>query len=181
MEEKFLTVTEAAAKLNVSTRTIQRYCKQGRLAHRWVSGPRHKELQIVSPIPLSLLPGGHKKTLAETFGYLTREVYQQDVDELRQELAEKDRRIVVLEQEIRILKQYVTDKSGAPSLEYTGAGMLSDVVKRISDLIEDYEKIRSAEKKLILKLARKVQEHEQYLTRVGKHPYQSRDTSGNNR
>lgn len=62
MSEELLTVIEAAKKLGVSPRTIQRYCKQGRLNHKWVQGKRHKELRILSPIPISQLPGEVQKS-----------------------------------------------------------------------------------------------------------------------
>ena len=70
MSEELLTVAEAASKLGVSPRTIQRYCKQGRLNFKWVKGKRHKELRILSPIPISQLPGGRRKNLAGTFDYI---------------------------------------------------------------------------------------------------------------
>ena len=171
MEENLLTVTEAAAKLNVSARTVQRYCKQGRLAHQWIIGKRHRELRVVPPIPLSQLPGGRRKTLAGTFDYVTREAYESDVESIRAELAEKDRRIVLLEQEIQLLKERVTANADAQSPGNPVNASFTEVLNRIRELIDDYEKIRSAEKKLVLKLAREVQEHEQYLVGAGKHPY----------
>ena len=154
MEEKLLTVAEAASKLNVSPRTIQRYCNQGRLAFKWVMGARHRELRIVSPIPLTQLPGARRKNVAGSFDYVSKEDYDETIRGLKTELAEKERRITVLERK----------------LDSTGVSAPSEPVDRIYAFMRELERIRPAEQKLILKLAREMQEHEQYLVSLGMTP-----------
>lgn len=170
MEEQLLTVTEVAHKLNVSLRTIQRYCKQGRLAHKWVMGKRHKELRIISPIPLSELPGGRRKTLGGSFDYVSSETYRHTVDGLQAELAGLKSRIEGFERELAGLNRNAPLPDGGVFSENRGSPGLSDVTDRVREIVDDYEKVRPSEKKLILKLAREVREHEDYLVSIGKNP-----------
>ena len=72
MSEEYLTVAEFAHKLGVSPRTVQRYCKDGRLKHKWVKGKRHKELRILPPIQMTQLPYSRRKNFTGTFDYLTK-------------------------------------------------------------------------------------------------------------
>lgn len=46
MSDKSLTITQAAEKLNVSTRTIRRYIKAGRLKADLINGPFGEEYRI---------------------------------------------------------------------------------------------------------------------------------------
>ena len=82
MSEESLTVTETARKLGVSPRTIQRYCKEGRLNHKWIKGKRHKELRILPPIHIAHLPCGRRKNLAGTFDYITKNEFEEITSEL---------------------------------------------------------------------------------------------------
>ena len=158
MEEQLLTVAEVAQKLNVSLRTVQRYCKQGRLAHKWVMGKRHKELRIVSPIPLTELPGGRRKTPGGSFDYVSGETHRQAMDDLHGELESLKSRIGELERELAVSSR------NAPSPD------VPDMMDRIRKMADDFENVRPSEKKLILKLAREVKEHEEYLVSMGKNP-----------
>ena len=90
MTDEFLTVAEASQKLGVSPRTIQRYCKQGRLNFRWVSGKRHKELRILPPITLDRLPGVKRKAQLNVADYVTRKDFDDSTSKLERELLKKD-------------------------------------------------------------------------------------------
>ncbi|MFC1490534.1 helix-turn-helix domain-containing protein [Candidatus Latescibacterota bacterium] len=157
MSEELLSVIEAARKLNVSPRTIQRYCKQGRLNHKWIEGKRHKELRIVSPIPISQLPGGRRKNLANTFDYVSKTELEEITFNLNNSLEEKDRRIAALEGEIVRIRE---SGNGGES-----AGNMSP--KKIEHLLAEIEKVRPAERRLVLKLARAIQTHEKFLETLG--------------
>lgn len=163
MEEKLLTVAEAASKLNVSPRTIQRYCSQGRLEHRWVMGARHKELRIVSPIPLSQLPGSRRKTIAGTFEYVSTEAFEQEISELRDELDRSRERIEQLENRL------ADSGSGDPQSQDDGFR------ERVTAFMMEFVRVRPAEQKLILKLAQELKEHEAYLVSIGKPPVDKTD------
>mgnify|MGYP000853127174 CR=1 FL=1 len=76
MQDELLTVLDVAAKLGVSVRTVQRYCKQGLLNHKWIHGKRHRELRIVPPIPLSLLPGVKHGSAPAEGDFLSREAHE---------------------------------------------------------------------------------------------------------
>lgn len=167
MSEELLTVVEAARKLGISPRTIQRYCKQGRLNFKWVNGKRHKELRILSPIPISQLPGGRRRNLAGTFDYITKSDLEEITAELKDNINEKDHRIAMLEEETEKLKS-ITDKA-KNLLNIISSYDSSDTHLRIriKDFLHEYEKVRPAEKKLILKLAKEVQAHEEYLESIG--------------
>ena len=90
MSEELLTVAEAAAKLSVSNRTIQRYCKQGLLNHKWIAGKRHKELRIIPPIPVSQLPGVKKKRVLSKFDVENMRMFYSEGIEMMQELKKRD-------------------------------------------------------------------------------------------
>ncbi len=157
MQDELLTVLDVAAKLGVSVRTVQRYCKQGLLNHKWIHGKRHRELRIIPPIPLSLLPGvKHGSALAEG-DFISREDYDSLAATLTRELARRDERIEALE---RQLSESVTGTGAAQDVD-TG------IIERAEALVRDLERVRPVEKKLILALARTVKKHEEFLATLG--------------
>ena len=167
MNENFLTVSEAASKLGVSPRTIQRYCKQSRLNHKWVQGKRHKELRILSPIPVSQLPSGRRRSLAGTFDYVSKEDFEKTTSEMKQKLNEKDLQIAVLDEQVSELKSMITaakaSPQGIPEVDLS----VKDSKTKLINMLYEYENVRPAEKKLILKLAKEIKEHEKYLSSLG--------------
>jgi excisionase family DNA binding protein len=165
MSEEYLTATEAAAKLSVSKRTIQRYCRQGRLNYKWVQGKRHKELRIIPPIPVGELPGVHHKREIDTSDLVTRSDYDTTIVELRQRLLDQERRIEDLEREVARLAAV---REGASFAAGTTAPSPVDGELRvkIESLINDFETVRPLEKQLVLKVAREVKEHEEALNRL---------------
>ena len=171
MSEELLTVIEAAKKLSVSPRTIQRYCKQGRLNHKWVQGKRHKELRILSPIPISQLPGGRRRNLASTFDYVTKDDIEELTSDLKNMLDEKDRRIAVLEEEAAKMREIIGSTGGSPRISSDDEPIETLSKGKIETILQELEKVRPAERKLILKLAQEIQTHEKYLESLGmKHP-----------
>jgi len=158
MEEELLTVSEAANKLGVSPRTVQRYCKQGRLNHKWIMGKRHKELRIVPPIPLSQLPGGRRRNLSGTFDYVTRKELEEITLEYQRILENRDRRIALLEEETAELKNMLGGNSGGVNLE------------KMEKVFNEIDRVRPSETKLLLKLAKEVKEHAEYLKAIGMTP-----------
>ena len=167
MTEELLTVIEAAKKLSVSPRTIQRYCKQGRLNHKWVQGKRHKELRILSPIPISQLPGGRRRNLASTFDYVTKNDFEELTSDLKNILDEKDRRIAMLEEETAKMKAIIGSTSGSQSISPDNEPIEILSKGKIETLLQELEKVRPAERKLVLKLAQEIQTHEKYLESLG--------------
>jgi|GEM_PF-3545302 excisionase family DNA binding protein len=168
MSEDLITVVEAARKLNVSARTIQRYCKQGRLNHTWIEGKRHKELRIISPIPISQLPGGRRKNLANTFDYVSKPELEEITFNLNNSLEEKDRRIAALEDEIARMK--TSGDGGVEGKTPAASGDDLDLKmshKKIEHLLAEIEKVRPAERRLVLKLAKAIQNHEKFLETLG--------------
>ena len=166
MSEESLTVVETARKLGVSIRTIQRYCKDGRLNHKWVKGKRHKELRILPPIHIAHLPCGRRKNLAGTFDYITKNEFEEITSELISKLEEKDHRIKILEEETAKLKSVITlsGNSRIISDHITGDEQLRS---KIEDFLYEFEKVRPTEKKLILKLAKEVKFIEEKLKSSG--------------
>ena len=148
MSEELLTVAETAAKLSVSNRTIQRYCKQGLLNHKWVAGKRHKELRIIPPIPVSELPGVKKKKVLST----------SDVENI---IEEQKLRIEKLEQKIARLQSLSPD---------------ANLLKKADSLLHDFNKVRPIEKKLILKMAREIKTYGDYLRSIGMNPPEHDDS-----
>jgi hypothetical protein len=163
MQDELLTVGEVAGKLGVSIRTVQRYCKQGLLNHKWIHGRRHRELRIVPPIPLSLLPGvKHGSALAEG-DFISREDYDSLAATLTRELARRDERIEALE------RQLSEADSGAARFLRADAprGADTEILDRAEALVRELERVRPVEKKLILALARTVKKHEEFLATLG--------------
>ena len=108
MSEELMTVGEAAKKLSVSPRTIQRYCKQGLLNHKWIRGKRHKELRIVPPIPLSMLPGVKRGSAPGAEDLATRKELEELFTSFSRELAERDHRINILLKVESLLEEFET-------------------------------------------------------------------------
>ena len=158
MSEEYLTVTKAAETLSVSKRTIQRYCRQGRLNYKWVQGTRHRELRIIPPIPIGELPGVHHKKEIDTSDLLTRSDFDIAIVDLRQRLLDQERRIEDLEREIARL---AAGREGAVMIAETASASIADgeLRKKIDTLIHDFETVRPVEKQLVLKIAREVKEH----------------------
>jgi hypothetical protein len=100
MSDELISVSDAAKKLGVSARTVQRYCKQGILNHKWVHGTRHRELRIVPPIPLSLLPGVKRGSAPDGVDLVTRQEFEDLHAAFTREIARRDQHIERLEQEI---------------------------------------------------------------------------------
>jgi hypothetical protein len=164
MQDEMMTVGEAAKKLGVSVRSVQRYCKQGLLNHKWIHGKRHRELRIIPPIPLTLLPGvKHAASLAGE-DLVLREEFEDLSAMLRRELAARDRRIESLERELAQLSPgAIPPAGGAAPSEAPPAGF----IERAGAIIDDYERIRPVEKKLILTIARTVKAQEKFLRKMG--------------
>jgi excisionase family DNA binding protein len=158
MSDEYLSVTEAAKKLGVSPRTVQRYCKERRLNFSWVTGKRHKELRILPPITVSQLPGGRRKNIAGSFDYVTKSVFDDVISELKHRLEEKDRKIAVMEEELSELKAMISANRTIP--EHSAK---EEILSKLETYLYDFEKIRPAEKKLILKIANEVKSHSESL------------------
>ena len=165
MIEEFFTVAEAAEKLDVSPRTIQRYCKQGRLNHKWISGKRHKELRILPPISLDKLPGVKRRSHFNVADYVTRINFEEITTKLDRELMKKDIRIDELRQEIAQLKSKVDGDSGRLHGPYPAKGSRFQGI--VDSLAHEYENIRPSEKRLIIKLAETIKEHNRFLRTLG--------------
>jgi hypothetical protein len=165
MSEELMTVAEASKKLSVSLRTVQRYCKQGLLNHKWIHGKRHKELRIVPPIPLSLLPGVKRGSAPGAGDLVTRKEYDELMTSFSRELAERDDRIHQLEQDMSRLAALLAGGGGMESLspDSTYPGLK----RRVESILDDYEAVRPVEKKLILKLACELRAHSEFLHTLG--------------
>jgi hypothetical protein len=162
--DPMMTVSEAAKKLGVSVRSVQRYCKHGLLNHKWIHGKRHRELRIIPPIPLTLLPGVKRGTAMAGENLVSREEFEEIFTTLRREIALRDRRIESLERELeRLSTETGLPGESAPARESLPAGFF----ERAGEIIDDYERIRPVEKKLILALAREVKEQEEFLKKLG--------------
>ena len=163
MSEEILTVSEAANKLGVSPRTTQRYCKQGRLNNKWIKGKRHKELRILPPILIDQLPGGRRRNLAGTFNYVTKTDLEKIISTLKNNLDEKDHQISSLEIEIEKLKSSIGEEKGSQDISpdyYTTDRQLKE---KMDIFLHEFEKVRPAEKRLILKIAKEIQALEKRL------------------
>ncbi len=166
MSEDFLTVTEAAEKLSVSTRTIQRYCKQGRLNYKWVTGKRHRELRIIPPIPITELPGVKKKGFPDE-GFVSQEDFDTAIAKLRDDLTKRGERIERLEREIAALRG---TGSGAQGSVDNG-----EMLSRAREIVYEYDRVRTVEKKLILKMAKEIRDHAAFLATLGMDASQTED------
>jgi hypothetical protein len=127
-----------------------------------VDGVRHKELRIKSPIPISQLPGGRRKNLGSTFDYVSKPELDEIVFNLKSSIEAKDKRIAALEEQIAVLKE--SGGSAAPS---DGDFEHRLTQSKLEHLLAEIEKVRPAERKLVLKLAKAIQAHEQFLERLG--------------
>ncbi len=167
MSEEYLTVAESAHKLGVSPRTVQRYCKDGRLSHKWVRGKRHKELRILPPIQISQLPCGRRKNLAGTFDYLTKIEFEEITSEFQRKLDEKDRRISILEDETKKLKSIFLHSGDLSTVVSDKTSGEIQLINKLSTFLHEFENVRPAEKKLILKIAKEVKNIEEHLKSNG--------------
>ena len=165
MSDDFLTVTEAAERLSVSPRTIQRYCRQGRLNYKWVTGKRHRELRIIPPIPIGDLPGVRKKTLG-TSDLVALEDFNRSVQEFRDQLKLKDERIEELEKQIGSLSALVSGMNGHHDTGHT-APRDAEVIEKAHTIIHDFNTVRPVEKRLILKMAKEIKTHSEFLRTLG--------------
>jgi hypothetical protein len=162
--DHMMTVSEAAKKLGVSVRSVQRYCKHGLLNHKWIHGKRHRELRVIPPIPLTILPGVKRGTAVVGENLVSREEFEEIFATLRREIALSDRRIESLERELeRLSTETGSPGESAPALESPPTGFL----ERAGEVIDDYERIRPVEKKLILSIARTVKAQEEFLKKLG--------------
>ncbi len=149
MSEELLTVSEAAEKLSVSKRTIQRYCKQGRLNFKWAQGPRHREIRILPPLPLHELPGVHHKADIDASDLVTRDDFDGIIVDLRRRVLDQERRIDELEHEL--------DHRQQGAVLTPAARLESDEqMKKIDSIIADFDTIRPVEKELVLRVAHEV-------------------------
>lgn len=155
MEDHLYTVTEAAEKLGVSRRTIQRYCRQGRLDYKWVQGTRHRELRIVPPISIDKLPGVKRRPQVPTGDFVSKKTFEDRIASLEKDLLKKDIRIDELKEEITILRNRLAGMAGQP-----GTATPPDTYAKI---LHDYEKVRPQEKKIIVRLTEMVKQHEEAL------------------
>ena len=159
MSDELISVGDAAKKLGVSARTVQRYCKQGLLNHKWVHGKRHRELRIVPPISLSLLPGVKRGSAPDCVDMVTKRELEDMRAAFTLEIARRDQRIEHLEREVSRLAGGLGMPEDAP--------FETDRLERVEALFNEYERVRPVERKLILKLARTVKEQEEFLQTLG--------------
>jgi len=167
MSEDYLSVAEAAEKLSVSPRTIQRYCKQGRLNHKWVTGKRHKELRIIPPLPIMDLPGVKQKNVLDASDYVTKVDFENITGELKSLLTEKEKRIEELENEIQRLQSAISGSPQPPVTAETSQPHDSDFLKKAQEFLHDFKTVRPVEKRLIIKMAKEVQAHSEFLRSLG--------------
>ncbi len=167
MADELFTVIEAAEKLGVSPRTIQRYCKQDRLNHKWVNGIRHKELRIIPPISIDKLPGVKRKSPINAADYVTRKDFDETTSKFDRELLKKDIRIDELKQEIGSLTSQLEGSSVRPRGPVPSQESDSHLQKTVESLAREFKTVRPAEKRLIIKLAETIREHNQFLQTLG--------------
>lgn len=167
MADEFLTVAEASNKLGVSPRTIQRYCKQGRLNHKWIIGKRHKELRILPPISLDKLPGVKRKSQLNAADYVMRKDFEEATLKLERELLKKDIRIDELRQEVTHLGAQLDAAPAHPQSTDATREVDGDIQNKLTFLTHELEKVRPAEKRLIIKMAETIREHNQFLKTLG--------------
>ncbi|MFC1693711.1 DUF3294 domain-containing protein [Candidatus Latescibacterota bacterium] len=160
MSEEYLTVIEAAGKLSVSPRTIQRYCKQDLLNYKWVTGKRHKELRIIPPIEASNLPGVRHKTQFNPSDFVTKENFVTITGELKNRIKE-------LETKLEMAKTASAAATGVSDTVSDSAQVTGDIHEKTRSFLKDFEKVRPIEKKLILKMAEEIKAHGEFLSSLG--------------
>ena len=95
--------------------------------------------------------------------------------ELKEKIDEKDHRIAILEEETEKLKSII-DKAKDPLNIISGYDPSDTQLRiRIKDFLHESEKVRPAEKKLLLKLAKEIQTLEEYLKPAGIKQAQTND------
>ena len=140
---------------------------QGRLNHQWVEGTRHKELRVVPPISLDKLPGVKRRSGLSASDYVTRKDFDETISKLDREILKKDIRIDELKQEIIQLKSQL--KTASIETGLTSSQQIDDsrLKKTAESLVYEFEKVRPAEKKLILKLVKTIKDHNDFLRKLG--------------
>lgn len=162
MSDDLLSVSEAAERLSVSPRTIQRYCKQGRLNYKWVTGTRHRELRIVPPIPVSELPGVKKHGISAD-EFVSADEFESAIASLNERLYDVVERLAAISSDIERLKSAGGGVSSGGAVSRADR----DIIAKAGELVHDYNTVRPLEKKLILKMAKEVQAHSQFLRTLG--------------
>lgn len=87
MSEQGMNIAQAADKLGVSTRTVRRYIKSGKIRAELISGHFGEEYRILD-IPAELFPAGHKAETSSS-GQTTGQDIVRAMDIIR-ELQEKN-------------------------------------------------------------------------------------------
>jgi len=166
MSEDYLSVAEASERLAVSPRTIQRYCKQGRLNYKWVTGKRHREIRIIPPIPVGDLPGVKQKKDLGPDDFVSITDFKNSVDELRKLLLDQERRYDELSDKINELATALN--SSSQRVETIQADVHEqEVISRAREIVDDFNAVRPVEKALILKMAREIKDQGEYLKTLG--------------
>ena len=163
--EELMTVVEAAEKLGVSPRTIQRYCKQGLLNHKWIHGKRHKELRVVPPIPLTLLPGVKYGLAPNLYDLVSKKELEKVISVFKLELTVRDNRIDILENKLSKLASLPNEPGGRQTVSNTSAD--PDLRRKMESFLNEFDLVRPLEKQLILKLARELQSQSKFLRTLG--------------
>ena len=148
MPENYLTVTEAATELSVSPRTVQRYCRQGLINHKWVSGKRHKELRIIPPIDTSILPGVRHHRQFDPEDFIPRTHFDSVVADLTARIHELEHAL-----------------AEAPTMSSDGGSPAAS--SEVTAFMREFERVRPVEQKLILTMAREIKDHEEFLSTLG--------------
>jgi MerR family copper efflux transcriptional regulator len=124
-------INEAAKKLNVSTRTIRRYIKAGKLKAELVKGSFGDEYRILE-LPPQLDPNltlDNEKTVGKTFGHsssesfdLIRELQEKNLA-LAAQLGAAAERIRNLEGQVKLLGPPKTERAASGSWWYRLKGI----------------------------------------------------------
>ncbi|MFA6470411.1 MAG: helix-turn-helix domain-containing protein [Candidatus Latescibacterota bacterium] len=163
--EELMTVVEAAEKLSVSPRTVQRYCKHGLLNHKWIHGKRHKELRVVPPIPLSLLPGVKHGSAPDLGDLVSKKELEEIISTFKRELSDRDNRIDILEKELSKFAPLPNEPEGQKTVLAASAD--PNLRRKMESFLNEFEQVRPLEKQLIIKLAHELQSHSKFLRTLG--------------
>ena len=105
MANQSLTVTQAARSMGVSTRTVRRYIKSGKLNAQFIQGNHGGEFRI-SAIPPELIKGKtmdkERGQTMDTLQGLLHELQQQNL-QLAAQLGAASERIRALENQVKLL------------------------------------------------------------------------------
>lgn len=148
MPDNLLTVKEAAEKLSVSPRTIQRYCRQGKLKHKWVQGVRHRELRIFPPLYRRGIGG-----VVASIDTVSRDDYEVMISRLERELEAKDQKLERLSMELGRNQELV-----ALIVDYKARIQeLKEEIMRLQETVDRLSRetrLGEIEKKLFLSIAK---------------------------